>query len=67
MEMNGDEWLHTKPLPGSKICEKVTVTSLVNNAITLTKHVKIQKSFYKELQAIDDREQKGYYNMLYTV
>lgn len=42
MEMNGDEWLHTKPLPGSKICEKVTVvTSLVNNAITLTKHVKI--------------------------
>lgn len=23
MEMNGDEWLHTKPLPGSKICEKV--------------------------------------------
>lgn len=41
MEMNGDEWLHTMPLPGSKICEKVTVTSLVNNAITLTKHVKI--------------------------
>lgn len=35
MEMNGDEWLHTKPLPGSKICEKVTVTSLVNNAITV--------------------------------
>lgn len=27
MEMNGDEWLHTKPLPGSKICEKVTVTT----------------------------------------
>lgn len=25
------------------------------------------KSFYKELKAIDDRERKGYYNMLYTV
>lgn len=24
------------------------------------------KSFYKELKAIDDRERKGYYNMLYT-
>lgn len=26
MKMNGDELMHTKPLPGSKICEKVKNT-----------------------------------------